>query len=289
VSFEGALLTTLQVNSLDGRFSVNELGSLQPGGAEYSLRWALFRTLVTSIALRGTGNDRSPLALTDVQIASLYSALVDWIDADETPYIAQGAPGAERAAYAAAVPPYEIKNRLLDRLEEVHLIQGWVDAGIPWTEFASRFATLPKSTQGGGSYLPEKLDVNLASREEISRWLTEHRIEDPVVLSSNFGTAQGNLNTLADRADAVAAALAPDGFERTLYKDMGSIQKALQGAGITASNPGNFFSVCSTYLQIRVTVDVNGMMSTLTGLVQATRDSACGKPQSMKILAYSTS
>jgi len=55
--------------------------------------------------------------------ARLVDALVDWMDADKTPY---GSGGAEGSAYANR--PYHIKNAPLDSLNEVLLVQGFEPA-----------------------------------------------------------------------------------------------------------------------------------------------------------------
>jgi Type II secretion system (T2SS), protein K len=292
IPFEGGLLTRLQVESLDGLFNVNALGSQRSDSSEDRIRLALFRNLIAAIPipLEQSGEKQQITqyapALTDAQVAGLYAALVDWIDTDDTPYVAPGAVGAEQPSYVAVQPEYQVKNALLDRLEEVRLVQGWVDSHIPWPEFEKRFVALKPSQAVGGSYLPEKLDINLASREQIARWLVEHRIDDTTSLG-NYASAQQNLNALADKPDAVAAALVPDGFEPTYWTDMGKVTQALQSAGVTAANPGSFLSMCSQYLNVRIVVDVNGTTATLAEKLLVARDSACGKAQSVNILQQS--
>lgn len=287
VPFEAGLLTQLQVTSLDGLFNVNELGSMQQNSAQNSLRWALFRNALTAIPIPSEQEGQNAPPLSEIQMLSLYSALVDWIDADDVEYGALGGRGAEKQMYGSNVQPeYEIKNALLDRLEEMRLIQGFVEAHVPWAELEKRFVALPKSGSAGG-YLPEKLDVNLASREQIARYLVERKVEDTAVMDDGaLGPVQKNINALADKADAVAMALVPDGMDRPYFKDMAGIQAALQGAGSAPTSAASFFSTCSQYLNVRVAVDVNGVVATLDAQLQVPRSGPCGPASKVDILRY---
>jgi hypothetical protein len=284
VPFEAGLLTQLRVTSLDGLFNVNALGSIRQNSGQDSQCWALFRNALAAIPIPSEQEGQIAPPLSDNQMLSLYAALVDWIDVDEN--IAQGGRGAEKQMYGSNVrPEYEIKNASLDRLEEMRLIQGFVDTHLPWPELEKRFVALPTSGSTGGCV--EKLDVNLASRAQIARYLVERKVEDTAVLDDGtLGPVQKNINALADKADAVAMALAPDGLDRPYFKDVPAIQTALQGAGITAASLGSFLSVCSEYLNVRVAVDVNGVVATLDAQLDVPRNPKCGIASDVKILRY---
>lgn len=293
VPFESGLLTRLQVSSMDGLFNVNALGKIRPNTSESTLRWALFRNALAAIRMP-SGPDGSTLPTpTDVQVIGLYSALVDWIDDDDTEYVDLGGRGAERRDYAAEGALYTIKNAPLDRLEEMRLVRGFDTIGLPWPEIENRFDALPSASapKGGGSYLPEKLDLNLASREQLVAFLTEHRVDDPKVLNdATYGAVQKNINTLADQVDAVAAALVPDSGDRPFFDKVADAQNVMRQAGFSdvgALDP--FFSTCSQFLRVRITVAVNGAQSTLDAQLQVTRDGTCGAASKLDIIRYTQS
>lgn len=289
--FEEGLLTRMQVTSLDGLFNVNELGQQRPGSSQDTLRWALFRNAIAAIPMPNDAEGQPLPALSERQAAALYSALVDWIDTDDNEYVALGAPGAERRAYGNDNPEYDIKNAPLDRLEEMRLVRGFAPAHLPWAEIEKRFSALP-ATPPTGQLIPEKLDVNLATREEISRFLRERNVQDAQVLGdATLGAAQGNVNELAAAADAIAAAIVPDSGERPYFKDTTALQTALSAAGITtqggpvtASTLGQVFSTCSKYLRVQASVDVHGTVSTLDALMQVNRPQGCGPASSVQAL-----
>ncbi|MFI5400128.1 MAG: general secretion pathway protein GspK [SAR324 cluster bacterium] len=289
--FEEGLLTRMQVTSLDGLYNVNQLGQVRPGTSQDTLRWALFRNAIAAIPLPNDAEGQPLPALSERQVAALYSALVDWIDADDSEYVALGAPGAERRAYGNDNPEYDIKNGPLDRLEEMRLVRGFAPAHLPWAEIEKRFTALPAGVSTGG-LIGEKLDVNLATRNEIARFLTERAVDDAKVLEdASLGPAWKNVNSLAAGADAIAAAIVPEGFQRPYFKDTTALQTALaaagvstQGSPVTATTLNLVFSTCSKYLRVQATVDVHGTVSTLDALMQVTRPQGCGPASSVQAL-----
>lgn len=292
VPFEEGLLTRMQVTSLDGLYNVNELKDQRANTPQDALRWALFRNAIGAIPVPGEIDGQIVPPLTDIQVAGLYGALVDWIDADDNQYLAPlGAPGAERRAYGNDKPEYDIKNAPLDRLEELRLVRGFAEAHLPWGEVEKRFVALPKSQSGGATYV-EKLDVNLATREEIARFLKEHAVDDPKVLDdATLGAVQKNVNELAAKGDAIAAAIAPEGLDRPYFGGLPDLQKALQSADISAQGGpvsaatlGQVFSTCSTTLRVQATVNVNGTAATFDALMQLTRGANCGTATKIELL-----
>ncbi|MFI5399661.1 MAG: hypothetical protein ACHQZQ_01240 [SAR324 cluster bacterium] len=289
--FEEGLLTGMQVTSLDGLYNVNQLGQQQPGSSQDTLRWALFRNAIAAIPMPNDSQGQPLPALSERQVAALYGALVDWIDADDTEYVALGTPGAERRAYGNDNPEYDIKNAPLDRLEEMRLVRGFAPAHLPWAEIEKRFSALPKAASTG-DYISEKLDVNLASREEIARFLREREVDDAKVLDDTaLGEPQKNVNDLAAHADAIAAAIVPEGMDHPYLKDTAALQAALASAGvsatggpITASALNRVFSTCSKYLRVQASVDVHGTVSTLDALMQVTRPAPCGAASKVEVL-----
>ncbi len=287
VPFETGLLTRLQVTSMDALFNVNALGKIRQGTGESTLRWALFRNALAAIQIASEKDRATVPPPTDLQMIGLYLALVDWIDADDIEYGDLGGRGAERRDYDVETVGYTIKNAPLDRLEEMRLVRGFVTMGLPWPEIEKRFAALP-TTRTAASYVAEKLDLNFASREQLVAFLTEHRVDDrPVLDDATYGSAQKNINFLADQVDAVATALIPADFDRPYFDRVGDAQARLAQAGLTdVGQLGPFFSTCSQFLRVRVTLDVNGTQSTLDAQLQVTRDGACGAATKLEILRY---
>jgi hypothetical protein len=291
--FEAGLLTRMQVTSVDGMFNLNEVGSAQPGSGLDILRWALFKTKLLAIQPTSeiTGQIADPL--TDLQVTALYAALVDWIDADDTEYSALGVRGAEQRAYVGNDPEYEIKNAPLDRVEELRLVRGFMDMHLPWSDVASGFVALPRSQDQAGTYLPEKLDVNLATRNEITSYLSGREVTEAKVLQdTTLGPTQKVVNRLASEAAAIAAAAVPDGQERPFFSDMSKFATAING-GTGKGVTGDFrsqdldllFRSCAKYLRVRVSVLVDQTEANLDATIYLDRPNCSALPK-ITVLSY---
>jgi len=292
VPFESGLLTRMDVSSLDGLFDVNSLATIRPGTSQDLQRWAEFRNLVSSIPIAPEADGKVVPPITERQLAAYYGALVDWVDSDDVEYIALGIPGAERRDYTNSNPEYEIKNAPLDILEEMRLVRGYPDLNLPWSEVEKRFVVLPPSTSAQPGQ--ELLDVNLAPREQIVQFLTDHRIDDAKVIEdATLGAAQKANNDLADEAEAIAAVIAPDGMDRPYFKDISTLLTALQAGGvsvqsgaITGGQLSQLFSTCSQNLRIRATVDVNGTKANLDAQIQVARGAGCAAATKVTLVRY---
>ncbi|HUJ77312.1 MAG TPA: hypothetical protein VL359_20775, partial [bacterium] len=185
----GGVVEQLQVVSLDGLYNVNELSNMRTGPLE-SMRWDLFNNILARISVPPQSQGQVAAPLAPQQIADLFAALTDWVDSDDTTYTTPtGSRGAEAAAYTHTQPLYAIKNGMLERLEEMRLVLGYDTYHLPWRDMEASLAALPKSS--GAELYPEKLDVNIASRDEIVRYLTDRNIDDPAVLAdATFGAVQ---------------------------------------------------------------------------------------------------
>jgi voltage-gated potassium channel Kch len=168
------------------------------------------------------------------------------------------------------VPEYAPKYAPLDRLEELRLVLGYEDSHIPWREIEKRFTVRPKATGSSGSTLfSERLNVNVASRDDIVEFLLAHQIETTLEDGSLESTRK-EINKYASNAQEIAVALVPDGLTRPTYTD-GTIQSTLQGVGVNQRIAPQLFSAISQYYRVNITTEVNNIQSHLSALVHVDR------------------
>lgn len=280
---EGGLLVTLDIAPLDGRFNLNELAGLQPGKSQDLVRFDVFRNLMATILVPAADPVAPAQPLPDAQISQLYADLVDWLDSDDTPYQApDGTPGAEVTSYFGVDPEYVPKNGLLDRLEEIRLLKDYPGPRLPWNEMVRRFSVRVKSSKN--DLYPEKLNANLATREEIVDYLTARNI--PTTLpDGTLDATRKEINKYAENAEGIANALVPDGQQRPVYTD-GAIKSAITAAGFNGNAATQVFSSFSQYYRVSITTEVNGIQANLTAIVYVVRNSTDRTGKSAEVQQY---
>jgi hypothetical protein len=286
-------LVELSIEPLDARFNLNEMANLSAGDLNY-VRWTLFEKLMAQIPVNPPpepappggiqqslpgGTQPTPPAQSSVpptvlpldKIDEFHAALMDWMDTDDVDYQAFGYPGAESNAYYFTDPEYTIKNAPLDRLEEIRLIRGFMDLRLPWAEVEKRFSVRPKQTAAADLY-PEKLNVNLATRQEIMDFLRLRHLDNlGPIGNANFKASQTSLNEYADKAQQIADALIPDETIRTKYT-ADSLRLAVKTAGgVNEAFAPKIFSTYNQYYRVRLTTEVDDVQSRVDALVYVQR------------------
>ena len=267
---ENGLLLELTVQPLDGLYNLNELAGLRPDSPKNIARWYLFRNIVTAMAIPAETEGGVPGTVTEAQAAQLYAALFDWMDSDDAEYAEfVGLRGAEADSYFDVQPDYAIKNASLDRLSEITLVRGIRESGIPWEAWKEKFAAIPS---GGSDYFPERLNVNVADREQIIAYLRTRWI--PLdELGEGAGAAiddQKAINAYANNAEVIAYTLIPENEERPVY-DQPQLQEALTLPGLIPRYAGKLFTVVSSYYRIALTTEVDGISATLRAVLHVPR------------------
>ena len=103
-----------------------------------------------------------------------------------TPYL--GSIGAEQLSYLDYGQEKIVKNRGLDHLDEIRLIMGIRESGIPWESWERYFTTYPvgKPPEAGSPEGESRLNINLATEEEIIEFL--NRFDQDRIPSLPFST-----------------------------------------------------------------------------------------------------
>ncbi len=226
-----------------------------------------------------------PSYLAENQVMQIYGNIFDWLDAKDgempytTPYL--GSIGAEQLSYLDYGQETIVKNRGLDHLDELRLIMGFRESGIPWESWERYFTTYPvgKPPEAGSPTGESRLNVNLATEEEIIEFLNrfdqdripselfESNIQEYVINAANIASVlkqqeetTGPLNMMVDAE----------------YRQTGSIQSALDADPTTNYLPRQaeqkFFIRFSQWYQIRLKAEMDDVLASVEAIVQIQRD-----------------
>ena len=107
-----------------------------------------------------------PSYLAEDQVMQIYGNIFDWLDAKDgempyTPFL--GSIGAEQLSYLDYGQEKIVKNRGLDHLDELRLIMGFRESGIPWESWERYFTTysVGKPPEAGSPAGEARLNVCL--------------------------------------------------------------------------------------------------------------------------------
>ena len=133
---------------------------------------------------------------------------------------------------------------------------------------------MQKSTKS--DLYPEKLNVNLATQDEIITYLQRRRIEDFAFKSTTDRDLQKNINAYADQAAAIAELLVPeDEGGNLLPYDKASLEQRLRGVvGINFKIATQIFSFKNEYYRVQLTTSVNEVDAVLEALIHVPRDNS---------------
>jgi type II secretory pathway component PulK len=285
IPLEGGRLVTLDIVPADSLFNVNELAGLQPEGVQNTARFEVFRNLMAQILVPAEDPSGPSSSVPETLVSQIYAALMDWLDSDDSVASGpDGTPGAEASAYVSEEPEYAPKNGVLDRLQEMRLVRGFREARIPWPEIEKRFIARAKTVNA--NLYPERLNVNLATREEIVSFLEVHLVENLTVSNAPQGLIQKEINKYAERRQDIANALVPDGQERPIYTDP-QIKSTLTKAGVNGnSEASKLFSSISQYYRVVITTEVGDIQARLTTLVFVNRNASNRTGKTAEVQQY---
>lgn len=287
VPFEDGLLVALEVQPLESLYNVNELDFRQ-GTPQDSTRWQYFHNVMSVLTLPATNPDQAPENLRDEDIAAVYAAIVDWVDADEVSYTSlSGYTGAEQADYLLHEPELAVKNGLLDRLDELRVIRGVADMGLPWETWRSVFTATPKRQPASSEWpFAEQVNVNTATRLELLRFLESMRLQPPAG-TAVFNDSIQDINDYADRAEEVARWLIPDDAPRPIYTKASLAERIKVLQGLNEKRADLVFTTIGSLYRIRVITEYGGVQARLNAVVQANRDSKTRTAASVEVLHIS--
>ena len=290
--FEDIVFYSPVIRPIDHLFNLNRLlreGTPVPGN-DYDLRLsAQFFQMTSNLpvtSLDGVKKEEGPPSfLAEDQVMQIYGNIFDWLDAKDgempytTPYV--GSIGAEQLSYLDYGQEKIVKNRGLDQLDEIRLIIGFRESGIPWESWERYFTTYPvgKPPEAGSPEGESRLNINLATEEEIIEFLNrfdqnripselfESNTQEYVINAANIASVlkqqeetTGPLNMLVDAE----------------YRQAGSIQSALDADPTTNYLPRQaeqkFFIRFSQWYQIRLKAEMDGVLASVEAIVQIRRD-----------------
>ncbi len=269
--FGNVIVQSISVRPLDHLYNLNELNSLQPNSDRDRIRWELFWATMQEIPLPAIQLGAPPENVSEYIAAQIYAATVDWTDSDDTEYNgASGASGAESESYSFGILPVAVKNSMLDDFNEIRLLRGVLESKIPWGTWNNYFTVLPRF--GNQSwFLPERINVNTASRQEIVSHLKRRQFTSTLSSNNNRITRDG-IQPYADRAEEIAAVLLPEDEIRPLYGTQ-SLSKALEELGFNDNFGTNYLlSTINTYYWVSIITDASGIESQIEALVNIPRD-----------------
>lgn len=282
--WRNGLLLELELTPLDSLYNLNELYNIREDGDIERARWALFIKTLEDMPIPPAeeGAEAMPLDISDS--ADIYAALFDWIDKNEMDYTGYtGSSGAEAGSYLSHDPEFRVKNGKMDRLSEIRMVRGLIKSGIPWSSWESNFTVLPKSKKA--ELYPEKLNVNVATSDEIIKFLKRRGLEAHQLESSNMQAVQLAVAGYADNADEIATLLAPKGGQRLRF-DKKSLENELKKIqGIKAGKWYELFDFSYQYYRVKIVTGVNELEAELEAVVEIRRGKAA-KSNMVDVIQY---
>ena len=290
--FEDIIFYSPVIRPIDHLFNLNRLlreGTPVPGN-DYDLRLSSqFFQMVSNLPITSVDGvlveEGVPSYLTEDQVMQIYGNIFDWLDAKdgEMPYttLFLGSIGAEQLSYLDYGQEKIVKNRGLDHLDELRLIMGLRESGIPWDSWERYFTTYPvgKPPEAGSPAGEARLNINMATEEEIIEFL--NRFDQDRIPSELF---ESNTQEYVINAANIASVLKQQ--EETTgplnmmvdaeYRQAGSIQSALDADPTTNYLPRQaeqkFFIRFSQWYQIRLKAEMDGVLASVEAIVQIQRD-----------------
>ena len=160
----------------------------------------------------------------------------------------------------------------MDRLSEIRLVRGVANDSIPWQAWQERFSVLLKS--GSADLYPEKLNVNLATRQEIMDFLTNRQLDPGNLTQATIKDQQADINGYADNAEEIANLLVPEEGPRFPW-DKATLEQVLRDTLKDKIKPKiwkQVFSLHNQFYLVQITTAVNEVDARLEALVKVPRN-----------------
>ena len=267
--WDDGLLISLKIEPQDHLYNLNQERNNRKDSRRDIARWLFFNNVLRDLEVPGELPDSPLEPLSEETLQGLYAALADWMDKDNEDYIQfPGVLGAEESAYFTTKPEYSVKNGALDRLDEIRLVKGVRESRIPWPEWRKRFTALPRKDDTR-FYFPEKININIASREEIVQFLTSIEIQ-PV---GELDKQQEGINEYAKNAAEIAEKFAPEDSGQREPLTIQGLAVALKELGFSDNYGSNcLFATVNYYYRISLVTEVGGVQGRLEALYQVARN-----------------
>lgn len=284
IPWQDGELLELRIETLDHLYNLNELANLQPRSDRDAIRWKLFQNILTGTPVLSPTPQLLANPVLDSRAADqLYAAMQDWLDADSEIYNGLSAAlGAEAGQYLQRDVEISVKNTQLDRIYEIRQVLGVGESNIAWKDWEQRFSALPRFNKDSW-FLPERINVNVASREQIVKHLENRRITQPLNSSDNQKIQEG-INTYAAQADKIATQLVAEEGPRKVYNRK-KLEEELRALGFNDNYGLNYlFNTYSEYYRLVVRTGINGIEARLEARLHVSRDAKTRIGKSQRVL-----
>jgi hypothetical protein len=289
--FENITFYTPYIRPIDHLFNLNRIqprNITEPDSVPDTEARAQFFQIVAGFPIidetvaQSEGVAPEPYFLDELTILQLYGSLFDWMDVkdNDAPYTSAiaGTLGAEQVNYLDYGGERIVKNRGLDQLTELRLIQGVRASGIQWESWERYFTVYPVGDRSAAPLEGEaRINVNLATEAEIVEFLQRH--DQQAVLNGSTSMQEYVVNA-ANIAAVLKREPEPTGplglVVPVEYRRAGEILDALDADPTTQGLPRNvdqFFITFSRWYQIRLIAEVDNVRAELSAVVQVRRDS----------------
>lgn len=287
----------LKVRPIDHLYNLNRIqttGSTRiPDSSEDRTNANQFVNLVSQIEIQPepesddpNAEPPEPIRLQTHEIMNLYANIFDWMDTkdDGAPYSNDvGVEGAENDAYLDFEndSELEIKNRRFDRLTELRLVKDIKESGLSWEIWEKHFTVYDVGVDADTGEVEPRLNVNLASYEEIVMFLKRFEQENSEYYSELGGPPQERLHLqdYAAHAEEIAEILTyedddsplGDGGLANITKEVRypNHQSILNDLGQLGVNAGSkfFFIFYSQWYEIKLFINSNDTQSEIYAVV----------------------
>ena len=221
------------------------------------------------------------LQLNDAEALSIYAAIFDWIDKDSLTYDSSiyGIIGAEKEAYLNYYPKIEIKNKFLDKLREIKLIDKISKKKIPFRLWEKEFTTFPVGREYNPkenfSEIKPRINVNLATFDEIIEFLEQYDQNTDYFTnysSKNFENIY-EMNYFEKREE-IARELTKSPRIKLERED---IKNRLSNITQYDSKSNDYFIPFSFWYKIHLKTEIDEVKAEIKSVVSVNRDSISGK------------
>lgn len=230
--------------------------------------------------------------LTEEQIYPLYGAIFDWMDTKEKSSIIYEDPnlgqiGFEESIYPDDVLEVGIKNRRMDKLTELRLIPGIMDAGIAYEDWKRHFTIFDVGVKSETGTVDPRINVNLAEQEDIVFFLRQ--FDQNTYYNANYTQEiDQSVQFYVDNATEIAellTAVNEDGQRMHDFKDSQGIHNVIDSAQSFDKPPfkaQDFFITHSQWYEVILIAEVQNIQARVEAIVYVPRDKD-GKADSKKV------
>ena len=281
-SFPNVIFYTPYIRPIDHLFNLNRINPKnEPGKKKDREVRNEFSNIMQSITIEQKPDKDLPpvsMGLGLEAIPVFYASIYEWADEnDEFDY-----PDSRIEQHRDLETDWTVKNAPFDRLEEIVLIQsklvqdGHINLRIPlrsesidqdsWDRY---FTTFPVGNREGEKLGSPRINVNLASKEEIEEFLNRH--VDPTIPLSN------KRQKYISSAEDIGSVLQPEDplGKKEEYLSFYEIKSRLRGNPTTSDLDDyhkNFFILYSSWYQIQLKAEIENVAAEVRAVIELERD-----------------